>query len=191
MISDPYNVMLTTTQIDGWEMSMGRRLNEFHKSDLALPSTAVCVLKGGYHVFSGITRYMAFDINLDFCMVSDIMPGDTAQATKVIQRFKDNDGYDLPIKLNQRIYVFVDVIDTGATAKAIAEYYEANAKPAEMILISTVCKNKDVITDLRQHYSYVWYGFEADKADWLVGGGMANSNGMMQQGRSILKIKEI
>lgn len=189
MTSDPYNVLITSTQIDAWEMSMGHRLNEFHKKD-PLPSTAVCVLKGGYHVFSGVTRYMAFNIDLDFCMTKSY-EGKEKSGNTYFQRFQDPDGYDLPIKPNQRIYVFDDVIDSGETGKVIAEYYEANAKPAEMIFISTVCKSKEAAEELKQYYSHIWYGFEADKNDWLVGGGMDNLEGFMRQSRSILKMKEV
>lgn len=189
MVSDPYNVLITNTQLEGWQMSMGHRLNEFHKKD-PLPSTAVCVLKGGYHVFSGITRYMAFNIDLDFCMTKSY-EGTEKSGNTYFQRFKDPEGYDLPVKSNQRIYVFDDVIDSGETGRIVAEYYEANALPAEMVLISAVCKSKEAVEELKQYYSHIWYGFEADKNDWLVGFGMDNLEGYMRQSPSILKMKEV
>lgn len=187
MVSDPYNILFTSTQIEAWEMSMGHRINDFHKKD-PLPSTAVCVLTGGYHVFSGITRYMAFDLNLDFCKVESYHETEKIQKPN-LQRFKDKDGYDLPIKPNQRIYVFDDVIDTGETAKMIAEYYEANFKPAELILCTVVNKNKEVVEDLKNYYSQIWYGFEVED-EWLIGYGMDNPQGFMRQSPAILKMKK-
>ena len=189
MVSDPYNILFTNTQIEAWSLSLGHKINDLHRKD-PLPSTAVCVLKGGYHVFSGITRYMAFNLDLDFCMVNSYA-GTEKSGNPYFQRFKDQDGYDLPLKTNQRIYVFDDVIDSGETAKLIAEYYEANAQPAELIFCATVCKNAAVAEELKQYYSHVWYGFEADKNDWLVGYGMDNLEGYMRQSPSILKMKEV
>ena len=189
MVSDPYNVLITSTQLEGWAMSFGHRLNDFHKKD-PLPSTAVCVLKGGYHVFSAITRYMAFNLELDFCMTKSY-EGTEKSGNTHFQRFQDKEGFDLPIKPNQRIYVFDDVIDSGETGKIVAEYYEANARPAEMILISAVCKSKEAVEELKKYYSHIWYGFEADKEDWLCGFGMDNLEGFMRQAPSILKMKEV
>jgi hypoxanthine phosphoribosyltransferase len=187
MVSDPYNILFTSTQIEDWQTSMGHRINQFHKND-PLPSTAVCVLAGGYHVFSGITRYMAFDLDLDFCKVESYQ-GTEKSSNSVLQRFKDKDGFDLPIKLNQRIYVFDDVIDTGETAKLIAEYYESNFMPAELILCTVVNKNKQAVEELKQYYSHIWYGFEVEN-EWLVGYGMDNPQGFMRQSPSILKMKK-
>lgn len=189
MISDPYNVLITNTQIQGWEISMGHKINEYHRN-FPMPSTAVCVLKGGYHVFSGITRYLAFNLDLDFCMTKSY-EGTEKSGNTYFQRFQDSEGYDLPVKSNQRIYVFDDVIDSGETGRIVAEYYEANARPAELILCAAVCKNKEVAEELREYYSHVWYGFEADKDDWLVGYGMDNLEGFMRQSPSVLKMKEV
>jgi hypoxanthine phosphoribosyltransferase len=187
MISDPYNILFTSTQIEAWQLSMGHRINAFHKND-PLPSTAVCVLTGGYHVFSGITKYMAFDLNLDFCKVESYSGTEKIQKP-TLQRFKDIEGYDLPIKPNQRIYVFDDVIDTGEAAKMVAEYYEANFQPAELILCTVVNKSKEAVKELEKYYSHIWYGFEVED-EWLIGYGMDNPQGFMRQSPSILKMKK-
>ena len=185
--TDKYNVLYTNTQIEGWEMTLGSLINDYHKRD-PLPSTAVCVLDGGYQLFTRATRYVAFDLNLDFCKVSTYSGTEKTFKPK-IQRFKDDSGFDLPLKSNQRIYVFDDVIDSGDTAKAIAEYYEANFMPVELILCAVVDKKHAPLEELKQYYSEIWTGFHIDD-EWLVGYGMDNPDGFMRQSPSILKMKK-
>jgi hypoxanthine-guanine phosphoribosyltransferase len=131
---------------------------------------------------------MAFDLDLDFCKVSSYK-GTEKHGKPTLQRFKDSEGFDLPIKPNQRIYIFDDVIDTSETAKVVAEYYEANFRPAELILCTIVNKNPQAVEELKQYYSQIWYGFEVEN-EWLVGRGMDNPQGFMRQSPSILKMKK-
>lgn len=185
--TDKYNIMYTNTEIEGWEMSLGRRLNDYHKQN-PLPSTAVCVLDGGFQLFTRAIRYAAFDLNLDFCKVSSYSGTEKLGKPK-LQRFKDDSGiFDLPINKNQRIYVFDDVIDSGETAKVIAEYYEANFQPAELILCTVVDKSHAPLEELKKYYSQIWSGFHIEN-EWLVGYGMDNPQGFMRQSPTILKLK--
>lgn len=184
--TDKYNIMYTNTEIEGWEMSLGRRLNDYHKSN-PLPSTAVCVLHGGFQLFTRSIRYAAFDLDLDFCKVSTYS-GTEKRFKPKIQRFKDDSGFDLPLNLNQRIYIFDDVIDSGDTAKAIAEYYETNFMPAELILCTVVDKSHAPLEELKKYYSQIWSGFHIEN-EWLVGYGMDNPQGFMRQSPTILKLK--
>lgn len=184
MQTDKYNIMYTNTEIEGWELSLGRNINEYHRMN-PLPSTAVCVLDGGMQLFTRVVRYAAFDLNLDFCKVSSYYNNPK------VQRFRDNSGiFELPIEPNQRVYIFLDGIDTGNTAKNIAEYYEANCNPAELILCTIFDKNKHSVENLTKYYSKIWSGFHINQSDFLVGYGMPNSKGFMWQSPTILRIKE-
>lgn len=182
-----YNVLYTNTELQGWEMSLGRRMNDYHKLN-PLPSTAVCVLDGGYQLFTKASQYAAFDLKLDFCKVSSY-EGTEKVGKPRLQRFRDENGFDLPIDSNNRIYVFDDIIDSGETAKVIAEYYEANFRPAELILCTVVDKAHAPLVELQKYYSQIWSGFHINN-EWLVGYGMDNPEGFMRQSPSILKLNK-
>lgn len=181
-----YNVLYTSGEIETGINSMARHINAYHKEN-PLPSTWVCVLDGGFRFFSDITRFLAFDAKVDFCKVTSYT-GTKKSGNSRLQRFVDDDGNDLHVEPNQRIYVFDDIADSGETAKMVAEYYEANAAPIEMILC-TVARRKDTpLDELKQYYSEIWTLFEIQD-EWLVGYGMDNESGVMRQIPSILKLK--
>lgn len=181
-----YNVLYTNNDIELSIKSMASFLNGYHKSN-PLPSTWVCILDGGFRFFSDITRYLAFDGNVDFCKVSSY-DGLKKSGNTQFQRFKDTSGFDLHIEPGQRIYVFDDIADSGETAKMVAEYYEANAAPAELVLCTVARRKTLPIDELKKHYSEILSLFEVED-EWLVGYGMDNPNGFMRQIPSILKLK--
>lgn len=183
----PYNVMYTGNQLEQWEMSLGHKLNEYHKEN-PLPSTAVCILDGAFQFFPRTLRYTAFDINIDFCKVTSYA-GTEKSGEFQLQRFKDSDGYDKNLEPNQRIYIFDDILDSGETAKKVAEYYQANFNPAELILCTAFIRASSPVDDLKQYYSKIYGGFTIED-EWLVGYGMDNPDGFMRQSPSVLKMKK-
>lgn len=181
-----YNVLYTSGEIETRIKSMATHINSYHKES-PLKSTWVCVLDGGYRFFSDITRYLAFDAHVDFCKVTSYTGTEKSGNTR-LQRFTDADGTDLYIEPNQRIYVFDDIADSGETAKLIAEYYEANGAPVELVLCTCARRKTTPLEELRKYYSEVWSMFELED-EWLVGYGMDNPHGYMRQIPSILKMK--
>lgn len=182
-----YNVMYTPNQMEQWEMSLGNKINQFHKKE-PMPSTAVCVLYGAFQFFPRTIRYLAFDVNIDFVRVSSYKGTDKSD-TFSIQRFRDEHGFEEAIPTGQRIYIFDDIIDTGDTAKRLAEYYQANFDPCEMILCSAFARATTPITELKEYYSQIWPGYIIDD-EWLCGYGMNNPEGFMRQAPNVLKIKK-
>jgi len=167
-----YNVLYTNTLLEGWEMTLGRYINEYHKQS-PLPSTAVCVLDGAYQFFTKTCQYVAFDINLDFCRVDSEISS--------VMRFES------PIKSNNRIYIFCDVLDTGKTASIVADYYSKQFSAAELVLCAVADKSNVQISELKARYTKIWTGFHLTD-EWIVGYGMANPQGYMMQSPSILKL---
>lgn len=184
----PYNIMYTSNQLEEWEISLGYRLNDYHRAN-PLPSTAVCILDGGFQFFTRTIRYAAFDLNIDFCKVSSYL-GTEKTGTFQIQRFKDHDGYEINLEPNQRIYIFDDILDSGETAKKVAEYYQENFNPAELILCTAFVRKNCPIAELEKYYSKIHNGFKIDD-EWLVGYGMDNPQGFMRQAPSVLKMKKV
>jgi hypoxanthine phosphoribosyltransferase len=182
-----YNVLYTQNDIEARNMSIGAKINAYHKED-PLPSTWVCILDGGFRFFSDVTRYLAFDAKIDFCKVTSYDGTEKSEKAQ-IQRFKDEDGYDLPIGSLNRIYVFDDIADSGDTAKMVAEYYEANFMPTEMILCTVARRESTPVEELKKYYTDVWSLFQIED-EWLVGYGMDNPKGYMRQIPSILKMKK-
>lgn len=181
-----YNVLYTGGEIETRITSLARHINAYHK-EAPLPSTWVCVLDGGFRFFSDVTKYLAFDAKTDFCKVSSYIGTEKSGNTK-FQRFVDDNDIDLHIEPNQRIYIFDDIADSGETAKMVAEYYEANSSPVELILCTVARRKNTPIEDLKKHYSEIWSLFEIED-EWLVGYGMDNDSGFMRQIPSILKLK--
>jgi hypoxanthine-guanine phosphoribosyltransferase len=167
-----YNVLYTNTLLEGWEMTLGRYINEHHKQS-PLPSTAVCVLDGAYQFFAKTCQYVAFDINLDFCRVN--------RENSSVMRF------DSSVKPNNRIYIFCDVIDTGKTASIVADYYSNQFSVVELVLCAVADKSSTHVKQLEHNYTKIWSGFHLND-EWIVGYGMANPQGYMMQSPSILKL---
>jgi len=182
----PYNIMYTGNQLEQWEMSLGHKLNEYHKLN-PLPSTAVCLLDGAFQFFPKTLRYLACELKIDFCKVTSY--SGTEKSGFQMQRFNDLDGTEINIAAGQRIYIFDDILDSGETAKKVAEYYEANFKPAELILCTAFVRTSSPVDELKQYYSQIYSGFQI-KDEWLCGYGMDNLDGFMRQSPSVLKIKK-
>lgn len=181
--SGEYTTLFRSTQIDVAQHNLAKQINSYHK-EYPLPTTAVCVLNGGFMFYSHVLKFLAFDLKTDFCKATSYHG--RMQASKVhVQRFTDQDGDELFLEPDQRIYIFDDILDTGNTAIALAEYYQYNFRPAELIL-ATVAHRKSAPTErLLEHYSQIMSLFEIDD-EWLVGYGMDNEQGFMRQSPQIL-----
>lgn len=181
-----YNVLYTQNDINAQVMRLGAAINKYHK-DAPLPSVWVCILNGGVRMFSDTTRFLAFDGTFDFCKVNSYEGTQKISAPR-IQRFSGTDLNEIDLPKNARIYIFDDILDSGDTAKLVAEYYEANFSPAEMVLCTTAARESAPLDELKKHYSQIWSLFTI-KDEWLVGYGMDNPSGFMRQLPNILKLK--
>ena len=181
-MNSKYSTLYTDTEIGNYEYSLAKHINKHHK-DNPLPSTGVCVLNGGVMFYTGVMKYLAFDIRMDFVKVStyegtEKMPASRYEFNQVGNKIADG----------QRLYVFDDIIDSGETAMILGTRYKQLYNPAEMILCSLIRRDSTPIDELKTLYSEVWSGFTTD--EWCFGKGMDDENGFMRQLPMIMKLNK-
>jgi len=179
-----YQLLVGNDRIEDQIVKMAEHLNYIHRNDPA-PTTAVCVLNGGFMFYTKLVSLLSFNVNVDFCKIASYN-GQDKKHEYDIQRFKEGE-YEIAIPEGHRILIIDDIVDSGDTALRLAEYYQANFNPMEMVLCSLVRRSDmtPVLEQLEQHYSSIHSALLIN--DWICGYGMDDSKGEMRNVSAIYK----
>lgn len=160
--------------------------------DNPMDTTLVCVLPNGYRFFSDVTRYTAFEVRTDFCNVNSIVDGSDWYT---MSRFSKNDSdWSDELPYQNRIYVFIDMIDSVAKCVDIAKYYDYNFHPKEIHLrgmLELVDENVvDERMELLKHFKTVNSLFRLPKDSQYCGNGIPDTNGGYSTPPTIYRIDD-
>jgi len=135
------------------------------------PPIVVGVLNGAYMFFTDLTKNMGIDHEVDFIRAKSYHGKDNSGGVTITK--------DIEVDVKGRDVIIVeDIIDTGATIKAIR--HRLKDKEANTITIVTLIKRKGS----EDHEDY--HVFEIDDS-WIIGYGF-DDDGIKRNYRNIYKI---
>ena len=159
---------------------LAQQINRKHKK-LKSSTVFICVLDGGYHFFSDVTKHINFDIQMDFMRVKSYIGKKKQGDLKIIK--------DIEHSLEgKHVYLVDDFMDSGTTMHKLVEY--VHLKNPNTINIITFCKRTSCMYDPSKDtlVSDCYYGEEVKGDEWLVGYGMDNDNGSGRNYTDIWKL---
>lgn len=120
----------------------------------------VCVLKGAVVFLADLTRWLPFDLEIDFMAVSSY--GQSTETSGVVRILKD---LDLDIE-NRHVLIVEDIIDSGLTLQYLTSYLKGRG-PASVEIVTLLDKPDRRQNEIQCRYT----GFQIGN-EFVVGYGL-------------------
>lgn len=186
-----YTPIHNNLAIDARIMSTAVELNG-RMIESPMDTTMVCVLPNGYRYFSDVMRFVAFGVRTDFCNVKSI--SDEVDWYTISRFSRDDSDWSDELPSGNRIYIFIDCIDSVSRCVDIAKHYEYNFHPKEIHLrgmLELVDENVvDERMELLKHFKTVNSLFRLPKGSEYCGNGIPDKNGGYSTPPTIYRIDD-